>query len=232
CLFICVVFLQTADSYSNELTFLAHPTPIEYLLVQTADSYSNELTFLAHPTPIEYLLVQVLTALPVEPQFTFSSQSQGEPFPPENCSSMGEGQDFHTLVRYLNQFPPGEFLPAMSNFHCLVFLATSNILPLKDHLGDLCTAIRNKNVELARRLSKSEQRCTVIQLMQAAKAPSPEPQGSGEVDMFDMSHSPSGAGWSCKHCTLMNQHRHENCDIQSQGEPFPLENCSSMGEGQ
>ena len=39
--------------------------------------------------------------------------------------------DFHALVRYLNQFPPGEFLPAMSNFHFLVFLATSNILPLK-----------------------------------------------------------------------------------------------------
>ena len=40
-------------------------------------------------------------------------------------------QDFHALVRYLNQFPPGEFLPAMSNFHFLVFLATSNMLPLK-----------------------------------------------------------------------------------------------------
>ena len=40
----------------------------------------------------DLLFLQVLTALPVEPQFTFSSQSQGEPFPPENCSSMGEGQ--------------------------------------------------------------------------------------------------------------------------------------------
>ena len=40
-------------------------------------------------------------------------------------------QDFHGLLRYLNQFPPSEFLPAMSNFHLLVFLATSDILPLK-----------------------------------------------------------------------------------------------------
>ena len=39
----------------------------------------------------------------------------------------------------------------------------------QDHLGDLCTAIRNKDAELARRWSKSEQWCTVIQLMQAAK---------------------------------------------------------------
>ena len=40
-------------------------------------------------------------------------------------------QDFHALVRYLNQFPPGEFLPTMSNFHLLVFLATSDMLPLE-----------------------------------------------------------------------------------------------------
>ena len=38
----------------------------------------------------------------------------------------------------------------------------------QDHLGDLCTAIRNKDAELARRWSKSEQWCTVIQLMQVA----------------------------------------------------------------
>ena len=38
----------------------------------------------------------------------------------------------------------------------------------QDHLGDLCMAIRNKDAELARRWSKSEQWCTVIQLMQVA----------------------------------------------------------------
>ena len=38
----------------------------------------------------------------------------------------------------------------------------------QDHLGDLCTVIRNKDAELARRWSKSEQWCKVIQLMQAA----------------------------------------------------------------
>ncbi|CAH3137702.1 unnamed protein product, partial [Pocillopora meandrina] len=49
---------------------------------------------------------------------------------------------------------PGEFLPAISNCHLLVFLATSNMLPLEDHLRDLCTVIRNKDAELARRWSK------------------------------------------------------------------------------
>lgn len=37
-------------------------------------------------------LSQVPTAFPVEPQFTFSNQTQGEPFPLENRSSMGELQ--------------------------------------------------------------------------------------------------------------------------------------------
>lgn len=180
---------------------------------KTVDSYGNEVTLLARPMPIEYLLVQVPTAFPVEPQFTFSNQSQGEPFPLENRSSMGEVQDFHALVRYLNQVPPDEFLPAVSNFHLLVFLATCDIFPLKDHLGDLCTAIRNKDADLARRWSKSEEWCTVMQLMQAANAPSPEPRGSRDVDMVDISQSPSGASWSCKHCTFMNQHEHENCDM-------------------
>ena len=39
----------------------------------------------------------------------------------------------------------------------------------QNHLGDLCTAIRKKDVELARRWRKSKQWRTVIQLMQAAK---------------------------------------------------------------
>nr|XP_058973700.1 nuclear protein localization protein 4 homolog [Pocillopora verrucosa] len=64
----------------------------------------------------------------------------------------------------------------MSNCHLLVFLTTSDMLPLEDHLGDLCMAIRNKDAELARRWSKSEQWCTVIQLMQASR----EPRGSGD----------------------------------------------------
>ena len=44
-------------------------------------------------------------------------------------------------------------------------------------------------------------------------APSPEPRGGGDVDMVDMSQSPGGAGWTCKHCTYINQHGHENCDM-------------------
>lgn len=180
---------------------------------KTTDSYGNEVTLLARPMPIEYVLVQVPTAFPVEPQFTFSNQIQGEPFPLENRSSMGELQDFNALVRYLNQFSPDDFLAAMSNFHLLIFLATCDMLPLKDHLGQLCAAVKNKDTNAARLWSKSEQWSTVVQLMQAANAPSPLLRGGGDVDMVDMSQSPSGTGWTCKHCTYINQHGHENCDM-------------------
>lgn len=180
---------------------------------KTADSYGNEVTLLARPMPIEYVLVQVPAAFPVEPQFTFSDQIQGEPFPLENRSNMGELQDFNALVRYLNQFSPDLFLTAMSNFHLLVFLATCDMLPLKGHLGELCEAVKNKDAAAAHRWSKSEQWSTVVQLMQATNAPSPEPRGAGDVDMVDVSSSPSGASWTCKHCTFINQHGHENCEM-------------------
>lgn len=37
-------------------------------------------------------VLQVPTAFPVDPQFTFTNQSQGKPFPLENRSNMGEVQ--------------------------------------------------------------------------------------------------------------------------------------------
>ena len=45
-------------------------------------------------------------------------------------------------------------------------------------------------------------------------APSPEPHGAvGDVDMVDISESPSGASWTCRHCTYINKHGRENCDM-------------------
>lgn len=183
---------------------------------KATDSYGNEVTQLARPMPIEYVLVQVPTAFPVDPQFTFTNQSREEPFPLENRSNIGEVQDFNALVNHLNQFSPDQFLTAMSNFHLLVFLATCDMLPLRDHLTELCEAIKTQDAQAAYRWSKGEQWSTVTQFIQAANAPSLEPHGAvGDVDMVDISQSPSGASWTCKHCTYINQHGRENCDMCS-----------------
>lgn len=39
-------------------------------------------------------------------------------------------QDYTSLSSYLQQFPPDRFLEAVSDFHLLVFLATSDMIPL------------------------------------------------------------------------------------------------------
>ena len=40
-------------------------------------------------------------------------------------------QDFNVLVQYMQQFSPNQFLAAMSDFHLLVFLSTSEIIPVR-----------------------------------------------------------------------------------------------------
>ena len=40
-------------------------------------------------------------------------------------------QDFAALTIFLEKFPPSKFLEAMSDFHLLMFLASSDMLPLK-----------------------------------------------------------------------------------------------------
>lgn len=40
-------------------------------------------------------------------------------------------QDFNTLIHYMEQFPPSKFFEAVSDFHLLMYLATTDMLPLK-----------------------------------------------------------------------------------------------------
>lgn len=40
-------------------------------------------------------------------------------------------QDYTALSTYLQQFPPDRFLEAISDFHLLTFLATSDMVPVK-----------------------------------------------------------------------------------------------------
>ena len=60
--------------------------------LQEKDEYGNEITQLARPLPVEYLLVDMGAAFPVEPIFTFPAPSSIKPFPVENRTSNGENQ--------------------------------------------------------------------------------------------------------------------------------------------
>jgi len=56
------------------------------------DKYSNEVTQLARPLPVEYLLVDMPAAFPVDLAFTFYADANVRPFPMANRSDIGEIQ--------------------------------------------------------------------------------------------------------------------------------------------
>lgn len=112
------------------------------LLLQYTDSYGNEVTQLARPLPIEYLLVDVPVSTPVEPLYTFCGAPGRKRFPVENRLLEGHIQDLAAVGTHLAQFSdagPQGALEAFSDFHLLLYLASLDIVPLKVCKGDcLC----------------------------------------------------------------------------------------------
>ncbi|XP_054717743.1 nuclear protein localization protein 4 homolog [Uloborus diversus] len=175
------------------------------------DSYGNEITELARPLPIEYLLVDVPVSTPNEPQFTFYAVAGIDPFPVENRFLDGHVQDFPHLVSYLRQFKSDQFLEAMSDFHLLIYLATMDLLPLMDDLGPLLEAIRLKDKDLAVNWSKSDRWATVEHFIDAedSSMPNHKPSNDGASGRTDS----ASAMWICKHCTFLNQPVVNTCEI-------------------
>ncbi|XP_029656373.2 nuclear protein localization protein 4 homolog, partial [Octopus sinensis] len=130
------------------------------------DEYGNEVIELARPLPVEYLLVDIPCAFPVCPR-SFFNVSASKPFPVENRESLGEIQDFNALVQYMEQFQPNDFLEAMSDFHLLLFLATCDMLPLKETISIILEAVKTKDKNLAHKFKKSEEWATVEEMMAA-----------------------------------------------------------------
>lgn len=89
----------------------------------------------------------------------------------ENRLLDGHIQDFNALSQYLSQFTSDEFLTAMSDFHLLLYIATMDMLPMREYMAPLLQAIREKNVEQAVEWSKSEHWATVEQLIAASSPP-------------------------------------------------------------
>lgn len=72
-------------------------------LFQEKDSYGNEVSRIARPLPVEYLLVDVPASTPVTPQYTFNPDPSKRPFPVENRMIDTQLQDFNALSSYLQQ---------------------------------------------------------------------------------------------------------------------------------
>jgi len=112
------------------------------------DKYGNEVTKLARPLPVEYLLLDVPASTPKSPEFFFGCLDKLNSFPIENRPMEGHLQDISALRSYRQQFdstlPAGVTLANFfKDFHLLVFLATQTVSPLFEHMKPLLEAIRD-----------------------------------------------------------------------------------------
>lgn len=79
-------------------------------LFQEKDQYGNEVSRMARPLPVEYLLVDIPASTPLVPVYTFTARNDKATFPVENRLLDGHLQDFNALSAYLSKWEPNEFL--------------------------------------------------------------------------------------------------------------------------
>ncbi|EHB08021.1 Nuclear protein localization protein 4-like protein [Heterocephalus glaber] len=175
------------------------------------DKSGNEITQLARPLPVVYLIIDITTTFPKDPVYTFSISQN--PFPIENWDVLGETQDFHSLATYLSQNTSFVFLDTISDFHLLLFLVTNEVMPLQDSISLLLEAVRTRNEELAQTWKKSEQWATIEQLCSTVGLQLPGLHEYGAVG--GSTRAATTAMWACQHCTFMNQPGTGHCEMCS-----------------
>jgi len=193
-----------------ELAYVRQSTAEKYypdVFFKEKDSYGNEVTRIARPLPVEYLLVDVPVSTPLEPLFTFLAD-QPNSFPVENRPVDGHLQDVSALANYLNQFSNRRFIEAASDFHFLLYIATMDMFPLMENMGPLLEAVRTNNPDLAREWSTSDHWSTVLQVLAHADQIPPISQAVNKG-----SETVVGSPWTCVHCTFINPSNLSSCEI-------------------
>ncbi|XP_063961834.1 nuclear protein localization protein 4 homolog [Lytechinus pictus] len=200
-----------------ELGYIRESTNEQYVpdvFYTETDSYGNSLKQLARPLPVEFLLVDLPAGFPKDATFAFNSQPGLKPFPIENRVGVGEVQGMESLTQYMGQFESGQLMEAMLDFHLLVYLATMDLLPLRDHMDPLLEALKSRDKHLVDAWSKCEQWATMEHFI-AAQGPSATgeavPSTSG-ASGTSTSTFVSGT-WTCERCTFINQNSAANCEI-------------------
>ncbi|KAF0294004.1 Nuclear protein localization protein 4 [Amphibalanus amphitrite] len=202
-------YVPTKDA--PELAWIRESSNKQYVpdvFYKEKDKYGNEVTKLARPLPIAYLLVDVPASTPREPLYTFPVPAPPRaPFPVENRLLDGQVQDFSALSAYLHRVTEDEFLAAVSDFHVLYYLATMDTVHIKDVLPPLLSAVRQQDQLLAHEFYHSTEWQTVLQLMDAAGA-----AGAGGPGA-QMSPVAAADAWACQHCTFLNRAESGTCEI-------------------
>ncbi|CAG7733894.1 unnamed protein product [Allacma fusca] len=206
-----------------ELGYIKESSEKQYVpdvFYKQKDEYGNEVTRMARPLPVEYLLVDVPVSTPIEPQFSFVVPAGKKPFPVENRLLDDQIQDFTALATYLNQFPVGTpFLTIASDFHFLVYISNMDVYPLKDYIAPLVDAIRTNNIDAANDWAASDHWLTVKSLVEASTVTASTSAGAHSVGVGSgSSGSPMvvpQSTWTCSHCTYINDGSAQHCEMCS-----------------
>lgn len=199
-----------------ELGYVRESTDKQYVpdvYYKEKDSYGNEVSRLARPLPVEYLLVDVPASTPVTPLYTFNIDPSKQPFLVENRLVDGHIQDFNALATYLQQFAFDEFYEAINDFHLLIYIATMDMLPMREYLAPLLEALKNKDRTAANEWSRSEQWATLEQLIAASSPPPSRPGSVASGNVTSSAAPPSGPKWTCPFCTFINEPEIQNCEM-------------------
>ncbi|XP_065176923.1 nuclear protein localization protein 4 homolog [Sycon ciliatum] len=210
-------FVPTVDA--PELGYIKESTIEQYVpdvFYKIKDEYNSEVTKIARPLPVEYLLVQVPVAAPVNPTPMFAADISAAKFPIENRSAVGEVQEFPAF-RKLVHSNASSFLDIVSSFHVLAFMACCDMMPIRDTLMTLCQAVVNRDHDQAARWCQSPEWATVQQVMDAL---GDEPMAAQDVTDSGFSKGGAGAGeqaaagkWECAHCTYRNSSSVQSCEM-------------------
>jgi len=163
------IIVPTKDA--PELAYIRESTDENYVpdvFFMEKDKYGNEIKKLGRPLPVEYLLIDVPVSTPKEPQFTFPIPKERNQFPVENRLLESSIQDFNSFARYISQFRSAEFFDSVADFHVLVFMATLDIVTLREFMGSLLESIRTGDREAAREWSYLEPWSNVQALIHAS----------------------------------------------------------------
>ena len=144
------VFYKVKDQYGNEVTKVARPLPVEYLLIDIPSGFSS-----ASPT----------YSMSLEKAF-FNSGSK-KPFPIENRPMEGELQTIETLANYRKLFDIDTISDFFRDFHLLVYLCAQSDVPLtEEDMKPLLEALRDHRLEEVYRWTEGQEWKTLELIMQ------------------------------------------------------------------
>ncbi|KAI1315873.1 nuclear protein localization protein 4 [Mortierella claussenii] len=174
--------------------------------------YKNEYNLVvqkdAKPSfPVEYLLVNVTHGFPVKASPMFTSTKE---FPIENRVGAFV-QDAGSLYRYIES---GKLVDVASNFHFLLFTRSMGILNDADEMTLLVRVALTHNEEDANKLAQTGGWQTLLTVLKESAGSSRSGgQGGSSGGAGGSSGASATAPWTCRHCTFLNTHGDENCEM-------------------